>query len=126
MSPNAAIEFPALRDERFPVHARASEIEPYLRAIVEQIHPNKIILFGSQAYGTPTRHSDFDLLIVREGITSMKESNMEIRRLFWHVNAPPLSFTLLSNTPEEVEEKLRQGSPIYRDILYKGLLLYAA
>ena len=120
------LDFPALRDPRYPIYKAADQLEPYLRTIVETIHPDKIILFGSYAYGQPDEHSDFDLLVVRRGIESSKASNIEIRRAIRHVNAPPASFTFLSRTPEEVQSKLNEGSPIYEDIVEKGLVLYAA
>ncbi len=120
------VQFPALRDPRFPVHKMADQLEPYLRVIVEKFQPEKIILFGSQAYGEPTRHSDVDLLIVRKNISSEKKSNMEIRMAFYEVPASPLSFTLLSKTPAEVEQKLSQHSFIFEDIFSKGVELYAA
>ncbi len=122
----AAVQFPALNDPRYPVHHVASRLDPYLRVIVERIHPEKIILFGSYAYGQPTEHSDFDLLVVRRDMASSKESNMEIRRIIWDVPAPPASFTFLSRTPDELEEKLRQGSPVYQEIINKGLVVYVA
>ena len=122
----APLQFPALRDPRYPISRMADVLEPYVRAIVEKIHPDKIILFGSYAYGHPTEHSDFDLLVVRRGIRFSKESNLEIRRAIREVDAPPASFTFLSRTPEGLEEKLSQGSPIYEDIMSKGVLLYAA
>ena len=116
-----ASRFPALQNSRYPIHRVASWLEPYLSAIVEKVHPEKIILFGSYAYGTPTAHSDFDLLVVRRNISSSKESNMEIRRAIWDVSAPPASFTFLSRTPDELQDKLRQGSPVYQEIVTKGL-----
>ena len=122
----ATSRFPALHDPRYPIHRVAAWLEPYLLAIVERIHPDKIILFGSYAYGTPTEHSDFDLLVLRRGISSSKESNMEIRRAIRDVAAPPASFTFLSRTPLELAAKLEQGSPVYEEIIGKGLLLYAA
>ena len=64
----AISSFPALRDARLPASRIAATLEPYLRLIVERIHPDKIVLFGSYAYGTPTEHSDFDLLVVRRGL----------------------------------------------------------
>jgi uncharacterized protein len=120
------IEFPALRNPRYPVHKAADWLEPYLRAIVEKTHPEKIILFGSYAYGEPTEHSDFDLLVIRRNITSSKQSNMEIRMAIWDVPAKPASFTFLSRTPEEFAAKLAEGSFVYSDIAEKGLVLYAA
>jgi predicted nucleotidyltransferase len=120
------LEFPALRDPRFPIHKASARLEPYLRAIVEKIHPQKIILFGSYAYGEPRWDSDFDLLVLRNGISSSMESNIEIRTALWDVDAAPVSFTFLSQTPEWFAEKLEQGSFIYTEIATKGVVLYAA
>src|SRR6202011_4612235 len=39
-------------------------IHRYARAIAEEFHPDKIILFGSYAWGIPHKDSDVDLLIV--------------------------------------------------------------
>ena|SRR5947209_8591490 len=122
----APAQFPALHDPRYPVSRMAHVLEPYLRAIVHKIRPEKIILFGSYAYGEPTEHSDFDLLVVRRDIRFSKESNLEIRRAIRDVDALPVPFTFLSRTPEELEQKLQEGSPVYEDILSKGVLLYAA
>lgn len=42
----------------------ASEtIEGVAKAIAENFHPEKIILFGSYASGTPTPDSDLDFLV---------------------------------------------------------------
>ena len=54
-------EFPALHDPRYPVHRIAHRLEPFLRVIVENILPEKIILFGSYAYGQPTEHIIFPM-----------------------------------------------------------------
>lgn len=126
MSPNAAIEFPALRDPRYPVHRIASDLEPYLRAIVARIRPDQIVLFGSQAYGDPTEHSDVDLLVVRREMANMLESNLEIRRALREVDAPPMSFTLVSATPALVERKLAMHDFLFEDIFRQGVRLYAA
>jgi len=120
------IQFPALHDPRYPAHQIADQLEPYLRVLVERIHPEKIILFGSYAYGQPTRHSDFDLLVIRRDIASEKESNLEIRRAFEAVPGVPPPFTILSKTPERISNRLAVRSPLYEDILQKGLVLYAA
>jgi uncharacterized protein len=121
-----AIGFPALYDPRYPVHRVARQIEPYLRVIVERFHPERIILFGSYAYGEPDEHSDFDLLVVRRGIVSERDSNIEIRHAFWDVPGDRPSFTVLSKTPEDIAEVLAEKDPFYEDIVRKGLELYAA
>jgi uncharacterized protein len=118
--------FPALRDPRYPVHQIADQLEPYLRIIVERFHPERIILFGSQAYGVPTEHSDIDLLVVRKNIASEHQSNLDIRQAFWDVPGPRPSFTILSKTPERIQERLATHSPFDEDIILKGLVVYAA
>lgn len=118
--------FPALYDPRYPVHKLADQLEPYLHVIVEKFHPQKIVLFGSQAYGQPTEHSDVDLLIVRRGITSAKESNLEIRRALWEVPGPRPAFTFLSKTPEDIAAALAEHDPFLEDIIGQGLELYAS
>ena len=44
------------------------DIESYLREavkrIIESFNPEKIILFGSYAYGTPSSDSDIDLMVI--------------------------------------------------------------
>jgi uncharacterized protein len=118
------VEFPLLHDSRYPIHGAADVLEPYLRAIVERIRPEKIILFGSYAYGKPNEHSDFDLLVIRKGIRNSTQSNIEIRHALSDVTAPRPSFTFLSCTPESFEAKVREGSFVYGEIASKGLLLY--
>jgi predicted nucleotidyltransferase len=118
--------FPALHDSRHPVHKIAGMLEPYLRVIVEKFHPDRIILFGSQAYGDPNENSDVDLLVVRSGMASENQSNLEIRQSFWSVAGSRPSFTILSKTPERIKQEVAAGSPFYGEILEKGLELYAA
>ena len=46
------------------IAAVEGEIDKVVRQIVERFHPQKIILFGSYAYGQPHEWSDLDLLVV--------------------------------------------------------------
>ena len=43
-----------------------SHIQEIVQQIVEYFHPQKIILFGSHAYGTATVDSDVDLLMMMD------------------------------------------------------------
>src|SRR5579862_3503113 len=67
-----------LRDPRYPVHRIADKLRPYLRVLVEQFHPDQIILFGSYACGQPDEHSDVDLLIVKTLRQSPVRESVEI------------------------------------------------
>ena len=46
-------------------------LDDIIRRIVEVAQPEKIILFGSAARGDMNRHSDVDLLIVKEGVDAL-------------------------------------------------------
>ena len=105
--------------------AVAARLRPYIHALVRAIQPSQLILFGSQACGRATADSDFDLLFIRSDHRSPKAGNMQARRVISTVAAAPESFTLLTKTPGEIEEKLRQRSPLYCDIMDQGLVLYA-
>jgi predicted nucleotidyltransferase len=59
-------------------------IRRYARAIAEEFHPDKIILFGSHAYGTPNEDSDVDLLVV---MPSRDRHNQAVR-ILWRLAAP--------------------------------------
>ena len=45
---------------------KRTEIETIVRQVVDAYRPEKIILFGSYAYGQPNADSDLDLLIIKE------------------------------------------------------------
>ena len=40
------------------------KIQAFVDQVVQRFHPLKVILFGSYAYGRPTRDSDVDLLVI--------------------------------------------------------------
>jgi predicted nucleotidyltransferase len=90
--------------------------------IVQQFHPERIILFGSYAYGRPTADSDVDLLVILpfEGHPARKaaEIRTSIRALF------PMD--LLVRTPQQVQRRVEQGDFFMREIMEKGKVLYEA
>jgi predicted nucleotidyltransferase len=98
------------------------KIQALAEAIVHKFHPEKIVLFGSHAYGTPTRESDVDLLIIMKARRRPVEQAVAIRRA---MNCP-FPIDLLVRTPEQIEERLRLGDFFLREILSRGKVLYAA
>lgn len=119
------IRLETLRDERYPVSAIAEKLIPYLTVLVEQFRPDQIILFGSFAYGRPTRHSDVDLLIVKELNQSPVREAIAIRRAWRTVREThgPLPFDLIVVSPEEHERRLRHSAGFYSEINTRGLHL---
>ena len=57
-------------------------IEEIKQLIVEKLkplNPYQIILFGSYAYGTPTKDSDLDICIIDKGEISKRERKSKIQ-----------------------------------------------
>src|ERR1700691_3587345 len=59
-------------------------IRRYARAIADEFKPDKIILFGSYAYGTPNEDSDVDLLVVMPAA----DQHTQAVRILWRLTAP--------------------------------------
>lgn len=91
--------------------------------IVEEYEPQKVILFGSHAYGEPSKDSDIDLFIVKETDAGRIERFVEVKRLIYdpeqRIPVSPLVYT-----PGEVEERLAMGDDFVADILRRGKVLY--
>ena len=100
----------------------ARQIAELAEKIVREFHPERIILFGSYAYGTPTEHSDVDLLVVMPFEGKAVYKAVEIRGKV----DPPFSMDLLVRTPEELEWRLANDDFFLLDIVEKGKVLYDA
>lgn len=98
-----------------------------LRLIAEKIrkicNPQKIILFGSRAYGRPTQSSDIDLLIIMETGLKFYQQAARIRlRLDDEIGAR-VPMDILVRTPAFVDERLKAGDVFLRTVLEKGVVL---
>ena len=94
-------------------------IRRYARAIAEEFHPDKIILFGSYAYGTPNEDSDVDLLVVMP----TRDERAQVVRIRYRLTAPfPLD--LIVRTPKEMRWRLDEGESFLTTIVSQGKVLY--
>lgn len=101
---------------------REQYIQQLCQRIADRYRPERIILFGSHAYGQPTVESDVDLLVVMEYEGSPLQQAIKISRELGLVT--PLD--LLVRTPAQVEERLRLEDPFMREIVQCGKVLYEA
>jgi predicted nucleotidyltransferase len=101
---------------------RQAYVEDVCRRIAEEFKPEKIILFGSHAYGQPTPESDLDLLVVMPYEESYFLQAMKIRRRLGLVT--PMD--LLVRTPEELQYRLDIGDRFMREIVERGKVMYEA
>lgn len=103
----------------------AREIEIIVRRIAEGYKPLKVVLFGSHAYGEPTKDSDLDLLIVKETPERFIDRWVAVRELI----ADPgrrIPVEPIVITPEELRRRLVAGDQFFEEILARGKVLYAA
>ena len=74
-------------------------LDNIIRRIVEVADPERIILFGSAARGDMNRHSDVDLLIVKEGVDTL-DLMRQIRQNLYGVGAAVDAIVV---TPQAIE-----------------------
>ena len=93
--------------------------------LVSTYSPQKVILFGSYAYGTPDKDSDIDLLIIKDTHERFFDRLTAVRKAVagTHRGVPIDPLVL---TPEEVEERIQAGDQFIGEILEKGRVVYAA
>ncbi len=90
--------------------------------IVRAFNPDKIILFGSHAYGQASSDSDVDILVVLPFKGKPVRKAIEIRN---RVNAE-LPLDLIVRTPEQLADRLSQNDWFIREIVERGRTLYEA
>jgi HEPN domain-containing protein/predicted nucleotidyltransferase len=73
--------------------------------ILERFRPQKVILFGSYAYGIPNLDSDIDLLVVMPFKGRGHEQAVKIRREL----GSEMPIDLLVRTPEQVQERVERS-----------------
>jgi len=105
-----------------------TEIETIINEMVIKIkkeyQPERIVLFGSYAYGVPTPDSDVDLLIIKNDPRPPIERRVEIRRIVSQENRE-IAITPLVYTPQEINYRLTLGDDFIAEIIKKGKVLHA-
>jgi len=94
-------------------------IRRYARQVAEAFHPDKIILFGSFAYGTPHAGSDVDLFVVMPCRNELDQA----ARIRWKVPAP-FPMDMYVRKPSELEWRLRERESFTTEVVTKGKVLY--
>jgi len=106
-----------------------TKVQEIILKMVERLkrvyQPNKIVLFGSYAYGQPDRDSDIDLLIIKDTPDRPIDRRVAVSRI---VSDPKrlVPFEPLVLTPQELQEQLAAGDLFLEEILTKGEVLYEA
>jgi predicted nucleotidyltransferase len=96
-----------------------SVIRRFARSVAEQFHPDKIILFGSHAYGRPHADSDVDLLVIMPARNELDQA-LRIRLAIDY----PFPLDLLVRTPKNLARRLADGDSFLKEVVSKGKVLY--
>jgi len=102
------------------------EIMQFVNLVAEVTDPDRIILFGSYAYGEPDDKSDIDLLIIKNGkdfsIDDETEYAVAIHRERMRKQIRP-RYDVCFGTDNQIREIAARGGA-YVDALLKGKVLY--
>jgi len=116
-SNHSGVSVPVLgKRERIPQAA----IDEVVRRIAEESRPERIILFGSYAYGQPKPDSDVDLLVVME--TSLSEAEQAARicqSIDYH-----FGLDLIVRSPATLARRLALGDAFLAEVTRKGKVVY--
>lgn len=94
-------------------------IRRFARAVAAKFRPDKIVLFGSYAYGTPHADSDVDILVVMPARNQL-DMAFQIRCAV----TAPFPMDLIVRTPSNLGWRLRAGESFHTEIMTKGKVLY--
>lgn len=98
------------------------QIDAVVRKIVDEFNPERIILFGSYAYGKPTIDSDVDMLIVMK---SDERPAKRATRAYHAVHGKTFPMDIVVRTPRELANRLASGDFFVKEIIERGQVLYA-
>jgi len=101
-------------------------LESMTAEIVDEVHPDQIILFGSRARGDARDQSDVDLLIiVPDSEEALRHRRRLEGRLYRRLAHYPVSKDVLVFTREEVQKWANVRGHVVEASLREGRQLYA-
>ncbi|HBW22916.1 MAG: hypothetical protein A2X28_04220 [Elusimicrobia bacterium GWA2_56_46] len=96
-------------------------LESIVKRIVDGYNPDKIILFGSYAYGTPTEDSDLDLFIVKDDNRKSMDRFCEVMKILRDVKG--VSIEPLVFTNEELKKRVGLEDDFILEIMNRGKVM---
>lgn len=97
-----------------------NNIKETVNKIVSDFDPEKVILFGSYAWGKPNVDSDVDLCVVKE----TEDTRQLAQQIDKSLSPRFFPLDLLVFEPEVIEERLEGKDSFVTDIINRGTLLY--
>ena len=95
--------------------------------IQREMKPEKIILFGSYAYGAPAKGSDIDLLIIKDIPKNQvrKQRLLARKKLRAAILQYDIDIDIIIDSQQRIEERKALGDMFLKEITEKGKIVYA-
>lgn len=98
-----------------------SVIEEIVNRVLQSVQPEKIILFGSYAYGQPHEGSDLDILVVMESDLPRYKRAVPIYKALAGFLIPK---DVLVYTPDEIDAWAAVPQAFVTAVMKKGKVIY--
>ena len=99
----------------------SKKIDEVVIRIASRFNPDKIILFGSYANGTPNEDSDLDLLIVQDSDLPMQKRGLDIRLSLIGTKIP---MDILIYTKSEFDQENNNNFSFLNSAMKNSKILY--
>lgn len=102
------------------------EIMQFVYLIVEVADPDRIILFGSYAYGEPDDKSDLDLLVIKNDKDLSTDEHADLSLAVYNKRRQrkiSTKYDVFFRTDQQVRESAKNGGA-FVDALQKGRVVY--
>jgi predicted nucleotidyltransferase len=99
-----------------------ADILAFVDAVAAKFKPQRIVLFGSYAYGAPTEDSDVDLLVVMNYRGRNHEQSIRIRQAI----DKTFPMDLLVHKQRDIDRRIGWHDCFLKEITEKGLVLHDA
>ncbi|MBT4277478.1 nucleotidyltransferase domain-containing protein [Candidatus Falkowbacteria bacterium] len=103
------------------VTKKQKDINKITEKIVKKYKPEKIILFGSYAWGTPGPDSDVDLFVVK----NTKNARKTARNIDGDIFPRLFPIDLIVSTPKQIESGIEKDNFFIKKVMTMGKILYA-
>ncbi len=104
------------------------KLKPLIVEALMPLKPDKIILFGSYAYGVPNDDSDIDLFLLKDDLKlkDVRDYKLELqKRLFGIQKKYLLGIDMFVDSSERVNNRIKNiKDQFYKEILSKGKVIY--
>ena len=102
-----------------------SAVDIVVDAIVKDLSPKMIVIFGSVAKGTADDNSDLDILVVMETKKKHFERSSDVQMSLWNRKII-LDADVIVVTPEEFEMDKQNEYSFIHEIVSTGVVAYEA